>query len=91
MSSSQSNIRAFWERCIGETMFLRNHCIIRPLLYYTESGTLVLDALTVNPADTTVINAIAVICDLIAGECGYRQNCATGSGAIYVWQKGGDV
>lgn len=91
MSSSQSNIRALWERCISETMFLRGHCHNRPSLYYTESGSLVLDAIPLNPVDTTIVNAVAVICDLIAEECGYRQNTSVAAVGYSVWQKGGDV
>lgn len=91
MNSSLNDIRKFWEHCIYETMFLRGHCINRPSLYFTESGSLVLDARPVNPVDTTVVNAVAVICDLIAEECGYRQDTSVSVTGLSVWKEGGDV
>jgi len=91
MSSSQSNAQKLWEQCIFGTMFLRGHCINRPSLYFTESGSLVLDARPVNPVDTTVVNAVAVICDLIAEECGYRQDTSVSVTGLSVWREGGDV
>lgn len=89
MSSSQSNAQKLWEQCIFGTMFLRGHCINRPSLYFTESGSLVLDARPVNPVDTTVVNAVAVICDLIAEECGYRQDTSVSVTGLSVWVEGG--
>ena len=91
MSSSLSNVQKLWGQCIFETMFLRCHCHNRPSLYYTESGSLVLDARPVNPVDTTVVNAVAVICDLIAEECGYRQDTSVSVTGLSVWREGGDV
>lgn len=89
MSSSQSNAQKLWEQCIFGTMFLRGHCINRPSLYFTESGSLVLDARPVNPVDTTVVDAVAVICDLIAEECGYRQDTSVSVTGLSVWVEGG--
>lgn len=91
MNSSQSNAQKLWEQCIFGTMFLRGHCHNRPSLYFTESGCLVLDARPVNPVDTTVVNAVAVICDLIAEECGYRQDTSVSVTGLSVWKEGGDV
>lgn len=89
MSSSQSNIRAFWERCISETMFLRGHCHVRPSLYYTESGSLVLDTRQSAPEDREAVHAVVVICDLVADDCGFDMVCSREHRDLYVWRKGG--
>lgn len=89
MSSSPSNARKFWEHCIFGTMFARNHCNPRPYLYFTESGSVVLDARPVYPAYETVTNAIATMCDLIAKECGFSQDMSVSVAGLYVWKEGG--
>lgn len=91
MSSSQSSIKEFWERCIAETMFLRGHCRQQPYLYYTESGSLVLDARPVSPADRDVIDAIFVTCDIVAGLFGFYEDVSSPDDGLHVWKKGGDA
>lgn len=89
MSSIQSSIRELWESCISETMFLRSRCHNRPYLYITESGSMTLDARPVNQADETIINAVAVICSLIAEDYGFSLDCAYEFEGLYIWKKGG--
>ena len=89
MNSSQSDIREFWESCISETMFLRGHCLNRPSLYYTENGSLVLDARPINPVDISVVESAAVVCDIIAKECGFSQDTSVAVDYLFIWKKGG--
>ena len=89
MSSVQSSIRDLWECCISETMFLRGRCHNRPYLYITESGSLALDARPVDKVDETIINAIAVICSLIAEDYDFSLDCTNEFEGLYIWKKGG--
>lgn len=89
MSSSQSNAQKLWEQCIFGTMFLRGHCINRPSLYFTESGSMVLDARPVNPVDISVVESAAVVCDLIAENYGFSQDKSVGEDYLFIWKKGG--
>lgn len=89
MNSSLNDIRKLWEQCISETMFLRGHCHNRPLLYFTESGSLVLDARPINPVDISVVESAAVVCDIIAEECGFSQDTSVAVNYLFVWKKGG--
>lgn len=89
MNNSLNNARKVWEHCIFETMLLRRHCINRPSLYFTESGCLILDARPIYPVDISVVESVAVVCDIIAEEYGFSQDTATGAAYLFVWKKGG--
>lgn len=89
MNSSQSDIRKLWERCISKTMFLRSHCLNRPSLYFTENGSLVLDARPINPVDIFLVKSAAVVCDIIAKEYGFSQDTSVAVDYLFVWKKGG--
>lgn len=91
MSSSPSNTQELWEQCIKAVMLLRRHCHKRPSVYFTESGSLVLDARPVNPVDRDIVNAIFVTCDLIANDYGFYQDVSNSVADLYVWKKGGEV
>lgn len=88
MGSVKSSIREMWECCISETMFLRGRCHKRPYLYITESGFMALDARPVNQVDETIINAVTVICSLIAKDYGFSLDCAYEFEGLYIWKKG---
>lgn len=77
----------FWERCITESMFLRGRCLQRPSLYYTEEGSVILDARPFNTDDTGVLFSVYVICDQVAEMYGYTLNESLCELAFYVWQK----
>lgn len=87
MSSVQSPIYEYWECCISATMFLRGRCHNRPYLYITESGSMALDARPVNKDDETIINAIAVICSLIAEDYDFSLDYAYEFEGLYIWKK----
>lgn len=89
MSSSQSNAQELWKQCINATMFLRGHCHSKPSLFFTETGSVVLDARSMDPEDREVIHAVVVVCDLLAEDCGFDMVCSREFHDMYVWQKGG--
>lgn len=91
MSSVQSTIYEFWERCISETMFLRGRCHNRPYLYISESGSLVLDARPVNTEDKNIIFAIYITCDQVAKDYGFFFDEFIKDDGWYIWQKGGEA
>lgn len=87
MNDSQSDIRKLWERCVAETMFLRGCCLQRPSLYYTESGSVILDARPLNHVDEDILFAVFVTCDQLAEMYGFILNESLGDNALYIWQK----
>lgn len=89
MSSSQNDARKVWERCIFGTMFFRSRCRKRPSLYYTDAGSMVLDARRMLPSDPELLNAISFICDLIAADYGFTQDLSVEVDDLFVWKKGG--
>lgn len=89
MNSSLSNIHKFWTRCIFGTASLRSRCVNRPSLYYTEEGTLVLDARSMEPGYPELVNAIVFTCDLIGTDYGFTQDLSVADDNLFVWQKGG--
>lgn len=88
MSSSQSDVRKVWEHCIFGTMFFRSRCHKRPLLYYTDDGSMVLDAREMSPSYPELLNAISFTCDLIAGEYGFYQDLSVEVDNLFVWKEG---
>ena len=89
MNSSQSNVRALWERCIFGTMFLRGRCHQRPSLYFTESGSLILDARPVCSRDTSLVNAVIITCGLFAEDSGFWRDESVYVEGLAVWKEGG--
>ena len=89
MSSSLSNVHKFWTRCIFGTASLRNRCVNRPSLFYTEEGRLVLDARSMEPGSTELVNAIVFACDLIGADYGFTRGLLVGEDNLFVWKKGG--
>lgn len=89
MNNSPNNIYKIWEHCIYDTIFLRIRCHNRPSLYYTESGSLILDARPINPVDISVVKSIAIVCDIIAEEYGFSQDTSVAEDYLFVWKKGG--
>lgn len=86
--SIQSDVLKFWEDCICATMFLRGRCHQRPSIYFTESGSLVLDARPLNPGDAGIFFAIYVTCDQIAREYGFDLVETIEIDGLRVWKKG---
>lgn len=91
MNSSQSSIHKLWTRCIFDTASWRSRCPNRPSLYYTETGTLVLDARSMLPRDPELLNAIVFTCDIAAADYGFTQDLSVDDDNLFVWQKGGDA
>lgn len=89
MSSSQSDVRKVWEHCIFGTMFQRSRCSRRPSLYYTDAGTMILDARSMLPRYPELINSIVFTCDLIANDYGFTQDLSVPDDDLFVWKKGG--
>lgn len=89
MSSSLSDVRKVWEHCIFGTMFFRGRCRVRPSLYYTDAGSMVLDARMMQPPYPELINAISFTCDLIAADYGFTQDLSVAVDNLFVWKKGG--
>lgn len=91
MNSSQSNARKFWEHCIFGTMFFRSRCRMKPSLYYTDAGSMVLDARNMSPSNPELLNAISFTCDQIAADYGFSEDLSVEVDGLFVWKEGGDV
>lgn len=91
MISSQSDVRKVWEHCILSTTFFRSRCRKKPYLFYTDAGSMVLDAREMSPSNPELLNAISFTCDLIADEYGFSQDLSVEVDNLYVWKKGGEA
>lgn len=91
MSSSLNDVRRVWESCVFFTMFHRRRCSKRPSLYYTETGTLVLDTRSMLPRDPELLSAIVLTCDIAADNYGFTRDLSVDDDNLFVWRKGGDA
>lgn len=89
MSSSQNDARKVWEHCLFGTMFFRSKCRKRPSLYYTDDGSMVLDAREMSPSNPELLNAISFTCDSIAADYGFSEDMSVEVDNLFVWKKGG--
>lgn len=91
MSSSLSDVRKVWEHCILSTTFFRSRCRKKPYLYYTDAGSMVLDARKMLPTNPELLNAISFTCDIIAADYGFSEDLSVEVDGLFVWKKGGDA
>lgn len=91
MSSSQNDVRRVWESCIFATMFFRRKCSQRPSLFYTDAGSMVLDAREMSPSNPELLNAISFTCESIAADYGFSQDLSVEVDNLFVWKKGGEA
>lgn len=89
MNNSLNNARKVWEHCIFGTMFFRSRCRKRPSLYYTDDGSVVLDAHGMLPSNPELLNAITFTCEAIASDYGFYQDLSVAVDDLFVWKKGG--
>lgn len=85
-------IKQFWERCILDTMAVRTRCGVRPSLYYTEGGELVLRVYgSASERDRQLCSRVALCIDELAPLYGYERTEPCDGDGWYVWSGTGST